>query len=79
MVDPIRNVFRDPDKGDAIIVYRERLEVVDIDRRPGGKTVIRAQINGEHRYRYIDSRSWREYENEGASVARNASIADAFE
>lgn len=78
MVDPIRNVFFDPDKGDVIELYRERLEVVEIERRPG-KTVIRAQINGEHRYRYIDSRAWREYGSDGATVIRNASIADAFE
>jgi hypothetical protein len=72
-------VFNDPDIGDVVRVFRSDLEVIAVRSRSGKKT-IEARVDGQvNRIRVIDSRSWREYRNEGAVVIRNGSIADGFE
>lgn len=80
MKDAIRNVFDDPDIGDALNVDGELYTVERIERH-GGKTHVVANINNvPGRRRWIDLASWREYKHDpDATVATNRSIADAFE
>lgn len=78
MQDDIRNVFRDPQPGDAIRYYGDRYDVTAVERHPG-KVMVRVQINGqENRLRNIDMASWREYADE-AEVLRNGSVLAAFD
>lgn len=76
--DPIRNVFRDPDIGDAIKVYGDTYEVIAIDHHPG-KTVVQVRIDGQaNRLRNISLESWRAYSDD-AEVLTNRSKTDAFD
>ena len=74
--DDIRNVFRDPQPGDAIIYDGDTYTVTSVERRPG-KTMVHVAISGDRR-RSISKEAWLGYEGE-AEVAVNRSVLDAFE
>ena len=73
----IRNVFDDPDIGDAITVDGDLYTVKRIERH-AGKTYVIVQINGGNQ-RFIHLESWREYKNDpDTCVATNRSVVEAF-
>lgn len=77
--DDIRNVFRDPQPGDEISYYGDIYTVTKLERHPG-KVLVVVTINGvANRTRNISKESWREYEDDGATVLVNRSVLEAFD
>lgn len=78
MQDDIRDVFRDPQAGDAICYFGDDYQVLGVEHR-AGKKLIKVRINGqENRQRTISMESWREYRDD-ATVTVNKSVLDAFD
>lgn len=76
--DAIRNVFREPEAGDAIKVYGDTYEVTKIERHPG-KVYVHVRINDTvNRVKIISLDSWRAYSDD-AQVVRNGSVVDVFD